>query len=527
MSERQRFIRKIVYACVIAALLLPLSWLSQPETTESKGGQLAQLRSEYQLGQAQLGDIDPASETIKLATLGMRGVAANLLWDKANEYKKTSNWVALSATLEQIAKLQPNFVSVWIFQGWNLSYNISVEFDDYHDRYYWVIKGIDFLKEGTQYNRDDPRLLSKIGWTISNKIGRADEHVQYRRLFREDDEFNGALPRAQRDNWLVGRKWMLDAEAAVAKGAPIRGESPLLFYSHPVMCLMNYSEALEEEGVFGEVAKNAWRRAGESWADFSNRDLPSRLNLFSRLSEKETYDEQSKQAQQELARLTPPGLRDKIHAERLATLTSQELAAYETPANSRTSEQQQLMYMVETKLKINHLDIANRIEGDNQAAALRAAEQATFADEMAMMIDIERGVVNYDYWIMRSQLEPNDDVLAARKLLYDADQAFAGAQLLAASQKYAEGMQKWNEVLKKYPQLVQDQTFVDELFEAIERYRRALNQVDEKFPEPFVLQNVLDSFYRNHSSGPRQDAATAKDRDKADAEANDPTPKLE
>ena len=30
MSQRQRFIRKIVYACVIAALLLPLSWLSQP-----------------------------------------------------------------------------------------------------------------------------------------------------------------------------------------------------------------------------------------------------------------------------------------------------------------------------------------------------------------------------------------------------------------------------------------------------------------------------------------------------------------
>ena len=30
MTQRQRFIRKIVYACVIAALLLPLSWLSQP-----------------------------------------------------------------------------------------------------------------------------------------------------------------------------------------------------------------------------------------------------------------------------------------------------------------------------------------------------------------------------------------------------------------------------------------------------------------------------------------------------------------
>jgi hypothetical protein len=102
MSPRQRFIRKIVYACVIAALLLPLSWLSQPETTETKGGVLAQMRSEHQLSQAQLGEIDPASETIKLATLGMRGVAANILWTKANEYKKTEDWVGYSAALEQI-----------------------------------------------------------------------------------------------------------------------------------------------------------------------------------------------------------------------------------------------------------------------------------------------------------------------------------------------------------------------------------------------------------------------------------------
>ena len=71
MSPRQRFNRKIVYACLIAALLLPLSWLSQPETTETKGGVLAQMRSEHQLSQAQLGEIDPASETIKLATLGI------------------------------------------------------------------------------------------------------------------------------------------------------------------------------------------------------------------------------------------------------------------------------------------------------------------------------------------------------------------------------------------------------------------------------------------------------------------------
>ncbi len=141
MNQRQRFIRKIVYACVIAALLLP-AVVAQPAGKRPRptAARLAKCAPNTTSARPQLGEIDPASETIKLATLGMRGVAANLLWQKANDYRKTEDWVNLSATLEQIAKLQPNFVSVWIFQGWNLSYNISVEFDDYHDRYYWVIQ---------------------------------------------------------------------------------------------------------------------------------------------------------------------------------------------------------------------------------------------------------------------------------------------------------------------------------------------------------------------------------------------------
>jgi hypothetical protein len=524
MNQRQRFIRKIVYACVIAALLLPLAWLSQPETTESAGGRLAQMRNEYQLGQAQLGDIDPAGETIKLATLGMRGVAANLLWDKANEYSKNEDWVNLSATLEQIAKLQPNFVSVWIFQGWNLSYNISVEFDDYHDRYYWVIKGIEFLKEGTHYNRNEPRLLSKIGYQISHKIGRADEHLQFRKMFRDDDDFNGALPRAQRDNWLVGRSWHLKAEDVVARGVPIRGESPLLFYSHPVMCLISYAEALEEEGTFGEVAKNAWRKAAEAWAEFSQRDLPTQYNQFIRLADKESNDKKSKQAQADLERLAP-GVRQQIDAERMATLTSEERMAYDTPAKERTREQYNLMYNVEMKLEVPHMEVANRVEGENRAAALRAAEEATSADDMSNSIDIERGIVNYDYWLLRCQIEPNDDTLEARELFYEADQAFTSAQLLASRDKYVAGIDKWREVIDAKPVLLADTNLVEELAESIGHYRNVLNQLDEKLPEPFQLQDVMDAYYRTTGKVPvkGESGESSGEKDKADAKAADPT----
>ena len=42
---------------------------------------------------------------------------------------------------------------------------------------------------------------------ISQKIGKADESKQFRKLFKEDDDFNAGRALAQRDNWLVGKEW--------------------------------------------------------------------------------------------------------------------------------------------------------------------------------------------------------------------------------------------------------------------------------------------------------------------------------
>jgi hypothetical protein len=135
MTERTSFLRKIGYGVAIAVLAVGMMWLSAPasvtrEGEQKPGGRLAELREQYRLAQGSIGEIDPASETIKLATLGLRGVAVNLLWEKANYYKKVEDWTNLTATLEQLAKLQPNFITFWKFQAWNLTYHGSVEFDD-------------------------------------------------------------------------------------------------------------------------------------------------------------------------------------------------------------------------------------------------------------------------------------------------------------------------------------------------------------------------------------------------------------
>jgi hypothetical protein len=181
MIKNASFRRKVIYLAAMIPILAALAYLGLPATgkvgdkNHRAGGKLARLRATHELSQASLGEIDPASETMKLATLGLRPVAANLLWDKANEYKKIQAWDALSATLNQISKLQPNFITVWEFQAHNLSYNVSVEFDDYRQRYHWVKKGIEFLLVGAQYNKKEPKLPWNLGWFTGQKIGRADE----------------------------------------------------------------------------------------------------------------------------------------------------------------------------------------------------------------------------------------------------------------------------------------------------------------------------------------------------------------
>ncbi|MGE0610352.1 MAG: IRE (iron responsive element), partial [Pirellulales bacterium] len=217
MNERRSYVRKIVYLAVLVGLLVPMHFIGRPAARRAAGesvgsGYLARIREENKLTQSNLGEIDASSETMKLATLGLDNLAVSLLWSKAEHYKKVKDWDKLSEALNQIIKLQPNFVAVWKYQGWNLSYNVSVEFDDYRDRYAKVREGILFLKDGTRHNDKEPRLLTDVGWFTSSKIGRADESRPFRKLFRADKDFHADMPYRETDNWLAGREWMVRAE---------------------------------------------------------------------------------------------------------------------------------------------------------------------------------------------------------------------------------------------------------------------------------------------------------------------------
>ncbi|MFM7076639.1 MAG: hypothetical protein ACKO5R_12260 [Planctomycetaceae bacterium] len=478
----------------IAALLLPLSALSQPADSRSAGGKLAQLRKEYQLSQANLGEIDPSSETMRLATLGLKPAAVTLLWDRANHYKKVEDWTNLSATLEQMTKLQPNFYSVWDFQAHNLSYNISVEFDDYRDRYSWVMKGIEFLRQGIGYNLYEPRLLGRMGWFIGQKIGRADEKVQYRRLFKADDDFHQrdrpGRTQPERDNWLVGNEKYHAGQQLVDGGAPLK-TTALIFHSEPMMTMINYARALGDDGVFGEAARAGWEKAKKEMLDFSQRLIPTTWDVEVRLGLKEQQEATASRINEELEKLLP-GRFKAMEEARFAALPEEQKAALSVPPMDRTDAQMRQAMLADQARRVNWPMVAAEAPPEVNAQARTLARDWLTATETAEIIDRYRDIVNFNFWRATCEAEGTEPALRARERTWTAKKEFEAARLQPAKQAFEEAFVAWREMLDANPVIRNDSITNDDIVGYINQYRKLLEQLDEPFPKPFVLQDAID-----------------------------------
>ena len=192
--------RKLVYLIGIVVLLIPIIWLSLPsdgtEGNKGAGGVLSQLRTEYELGETDLGNVDASSAAMNLVLLGMRGVAVNMLWIELDTQKDMKRWAEMQATTESIVRLQPHFQKVWDFNGHNLAYNTSAEWDAVPDRYYWVKQGAKFLQRGVERNRRSTELYYLTGKILQHKIGnvvlhREKQHPSHQRSDRDRRRHGG------------------------------------------------------------------------------------------------------------------------------------------------------------------------------------------------------------------------------------------------------------------------------------------------------------------------------------------------
>jgi hypothetical protein len=132
-------------------------------------------RDREQLGLTRVKALENAPPMLAFTTValgGFRGLIANALWIRANDLQQDDKFFEAAQLATWITDLEPSFTQVWLFQAWNMAYNISVKFKDFPDRWRWVERGIELLRdEGLRYNPDDILIHRELAWFFQHKMG--------------------------------------------------------------------------------------------------------------------------------------------------------------------------------------------------------------------------------------------------------------------------------------------------------------------------------------------------------------------
>ncbi|HTY88768.1 MAG TPA: hypothetical protein VMB80_14970 [Candidatus Acidoferrum sp.] len=125
---------------------------------------------------------------------GFRGLISNYLWIRANDLQLDDKFFEAAQLADWITALEPSFAQVWLFQAWNMAYNISVKFKenapgDYSDRWRWVERGIELLRDdGLRYNPNDILIHRELAWFFQHKMGQNldDANVYYKQQWAKE-----------------------------------------------------------------------------------------------------------------------------------------------------------------------------------------------------------------------------------------------------------------------------------------------------------------------------------------------------
>jgi hypothetical protein len=192
--------RKIIYLAAIV-VLLGASWVHRTMVIEAAA-------TRYDLTETNLGKVDLGGSLSRFVLSSFRGPLVCGLWWDAIDQQKKHDFNQLEMLIKALVRLQPHFKGPWKYQGWNLAYNVSVEFDRAQDKYFYISKGIRWLADGEERNRmqlwdeskkqmrpvGDPAMRQEVAQYLYNKMYYADEHMIFRPFLHLS-----CIPRSNRD----------------------------------------------------------------------------------------------------------------------------------------------------------------------------------------------------------------------------------------------------------------------------------------------------------------------------------------
>ncbi len=130
--------------------------------------------------------VDNAPPIIAFTTVALgsfRGLLADMLWLRSIRLQDQGQYFEMVQLASWITKLQPRFTGATAYLAWNMAYNISVTCSSFEDRWRWIRKGIELIRdEAIQYNPSDPLLYKELGWIYQHKLGNImdDANIYYK-----------------------------------------------------------------------------------------------------------------------------------------------------------------------------------------------------------------------------------------------------------------------------------------------------------------------------------------------------------
>jgi hypothetical protein len=126
----------------------------------------------------------PPALTFVMAGLGgFRGAASEVLWFRASRLQEEGRYLELVQLAGWLTMLDPHASEAWVYNAWNLAYNVSIMMGRPEDRLRWVENGIALLRDdGLRFNPREARLYRELAWLYQNKIGDAldSAHLTYK-----------------------------------------------------------------------------------------------------------------------------------------------------------------------------------------------------------------------------------------------------------------------------------------------------------------------------------------------------------
>jgi hypothetical protein len=157
-------VKKIILLSLAAALLVGSARVQKSLNADRKELNLTRA--------APLKNAPPLLAFTTVALGGFRGLISNFLWIHANDLQQEDKFFEMVQLADWITELEPHFEQVWAFQAWNMAWNISVKFNDFSDRWRWVKRGIELLRDsGLRYNPNSILLYQQLSWIFQSKMG--------------------------------------------------------------------------------------------------------------------------------------------------------------------------------------------------------------------------------------------------------------------------------------------------------------------------------------------------------------------